>query len=130
MNLLPQERRAIKSLQKDERILVLPANKGWATVVMDRAKYDGKMSSLLDDPKTYKKLAKDPTPGLERKMNGMLLRLKKSGSIPGALYDRLQSSAGGLPLLYGLPKVHKPEVPLRPIVSFVQSLTYQLSKHL
>ena len=33
-------------------------------------------------------------------------------------------------MLYGLPKVHKPDVPLRPIVSFVNSPTYHLSKHL
>ena len=35
-----------------------------------------------------------------------------------------------LPLLYGLPKVHKTGVPLRPIVSFVNSPTYHLSKYL
>ena len=46
------------------------------------------------------------------------------------LYNRLRSSAGGTPLFYGLPKVHKPNVPLRPIASFVGSPTYQLSKHL
>ena len=33
-------------------------------------------------------------------------------------------------LLYGLPKVHKPEIPLRPIVSFIGFPTYSLSKHL
>ena len=33
-------------------------------------------------------------------------------------------------MIYGLPKVHKPTVPLRPIVSFYTSPTYQLSKHL
>ena len=32
--------------------------------------------------------------------------------------------------LYGLPKLHKPGVPMRPIVSFCGSPTYQLSKHL
>ena len=32
--------------------------------------------------------------------------------------------------MHGLPKVHKPEVPLHPIVSFLHSPTYQLSKHL
>ena len=39
-------------------------------------------------------------------------------------------SDGHVPLLYGLPKIHKPGVPLRPIVSFVSSPTYALSKHL
>ena len=60
----------------------------------------------------------------------MLLQLKKSGSITSSLYDKLRSSARHLPLLYGLPKVHKSEVPLRPIVSFLHSPTYPLSKHL
>ena len=35
-----------------------------------------------------------------------------------------------MPLLYGLPEVHKADVPLRPIVSFVCSPTYELSKFL
>ena len=34
------------------------------------------------------------------------------------------------PRLYGLPKIHKEGVPLRPIVSFVGSTTYELSKYL
>ena len=34
------------------------------------------------------------------------------------------------PRIYGSPKIHKPEVPLRPIVSFVTSPSYQLSKYL
>ena len=42
----------------------------------------------------------------------------------------MRSSAGLIPHIYGLPKAHKEGVPLRPIVSFVSSLTYQLSKHL
>ena len=66
----------------------------------------------------------------ERKMNALLLQLKKKGSIAQNLYNLLRSSGGSTPLLYGLPKIHKPDVPLRPIVSFVQSPTYQLSKHL
>ena len=46
------------------------------------------------------------------------------------LYMQLRSLAGRVSLLYGLPKVHKQAVPFRPIVSFVTSHTYQLSKFL
>ena len=61
----------------------------------------------------------------------MLLQLQlQVGVISSELYDRLRTSSGRLPLLYALPKVHKPAVPLRPIASFVYSPTYQLSKHL
>ena len=130
VNLLPEERKAIKSLQDDNHILVLPADKGRAMVVMDKAQYDEKMENLLKDTKTYRRLSKDPTPSLERRVNAMLLQLKKVAAMSSELYDRLRSSSGRLPLLYGLPKVHKPAVPLRPIVSFVHSPTYQLSKHL
>ena len=63
-------------------------------------------------------------------MNELLLSLRRSGALSEQLYFRLRSSAGRTPLLYGLPKVHKPTVPLRPIVSFVDSPSYQLSKHL
>ena len=61
-------------------------------------------------------------------MNDLLLSLKKSGSIPPQLYYKLRSSAGKTPLMYGLPKIHKPDVPLRPIISFIHSPIYQLSK--
>ena len=92
--------------------------------------YDGKIRTLLGDTDTYKRLPKDPTPAMERRMNGLLLSLTRSGSMSDSLYNWLRSSAGKIPLLYGLPKVHKPEVPLRPIVSFIGSPTYNLSKHL
>ena len=35
-----------------------------------------------------------------------------------------------MPRIYGLPEVHKLNVPLRPIVSFVNSPTYSFSKFL
>lgn len=43
---------------------------------------------------------------------------------------KLRSSDGLPPRFYGLPKIHKPGYPLRPIVSFIDSPTYMLSKHL
>ena len=63
-------------------------------------------------------------------MNAQLMNLKRSGRLPNDVYAQLRSSAGRTPLMYGLPKVHKQDVPLRPIVSFVSSPTYQLSKFL
>ena len=42
----------------------------------------------------------------------------------------LYSSDGLCPRFYGLPKIHKLGIPLRPIVSFVNSLTYAISGYL
>lgn len=121
-NLSPAEHKAIKLLNKDESVITAPADKGNVTVVMDREDYDGKVRALLTD--------KDPILAQERKINALLLPLMRTGAIPERLYQWLRSSAGKVPLLYGLPKVHKAGIPLRPIVSFGNSSTYALSKHL
>jgi len=63
-------------------------------------------------------------------MNRVLLKLKHDGELNPALYTELYCSSGRIPCIYGLPKIHKPAVPLRPIVSFVTSPTYALSKYL
>ena len=129
-NITREEECTIRTLKNDSDLIILPADKGNTTMVLDRDEYEKKVESMLDDQLTYEKIKKDPAPSLERKMNAKLLTLNRKGSLPDRLYERLRSSNGKTPLLYGLPKVHKPEVPLRPIASFVHSLTYQLSKHL
>ena len=127
-NTLPEERQAVKQLASDKNIVVLPADKGRATVVMDREDYNTKMKALLDDKNTYKPVAKDPTSALERKMNSILLDLRRKGRLSEETYHHLRSSVGSVPRLYDLPKVHKPDTPLRPIVSFISSPTCRLSK--
>ena len=63
-------------------------------------------------------------------MNSVLWSLRQKNLLSDGTYCRLRSSAGGVPRLYGLPKIHKPDIPLRPIVSFMSSPTYALSKFL
>ena len=83
-----------------------------------------------DKDKTYEELKSDPTPALQRKLNSTLLTLKKTNAIDTQHYYRLRYSVPQPPKLYGLPKLHKPGFPMRPIVSFCGSPTYQLSKYL
>ena len=129
-NLSPSERLALKQLKTNEDIIILLADKGRATVVLDRKDYDGKLLTMLSDTTVYKRLKRDSTSSLERRMNATLLELRRKDQLPERLYHRLHSSCGQTPRIYGLPKIHKPDIPLRPIVSFVTSPTYQLSRHL
>ena len=108
----------------------MPADKGTYTVVMDKDVYNEKVMTLLEDETTYRKLKKYPTTREENKMNAMLLDLKNKGILAEELYRQLRSSGGQIPLFYGLPKIHKTGTPLRPIVSFISSPTYALSKFL
>ena len=55
--------------------------------------------------------------------------MRKANMINLQTYYRLRSSVARPPKLYGLPKLHKPQIPMRPIVSFCGSPTYELSKH-
>ena len=110
--------------------MILPADKGRTTVVINKTTYDAKVANMLSDTSTYKPLSKDPTSALRQKMNSLLLSLHTSGHLSDYQYHKLRDSAGHIPLLYALPKIHKQDVPLRPIVSFISSPTYSLSKHL
>ncbi|CAH3105924.1 unnamed protein product, partial [Porites lobata] len=85
---------------------------------MDKTDYNDKMDSLVNDKQTYEVLKRDPTPALQRKLNNKLLTLKKTDKIDFRRYNRLRCSVPQLPKLYGLPKLHKPNIPKRPIVSF------------
>ena len=58
---------------------------------------------------------------------GTFSKIKK---ISKAEYHFLHCSKDVTPRFYELPKIHKASVPLRPIVSFINSPTYNLSKFL
>ncbi|KAH6931127.1 hypothetical protein HPB50_022271 [Hyalomma asiaticum] len=70
--LLPEERRALKKLCDNERIVILPADKGNATVVLNKLDYEKKMLRMLEDKETYKPLNRDPTPKTQRDLQKLL----------------------------------------------------------
>ena len=65
------------------------------------------------------------TPKQEKKLINMLKGLWGINKIG---CDRLRATYSAKSQLYGLPEIHKLEVPLRPIVSSIDSPTYNLSK--
>ena len=68
-NLAKNVKQALKRLKNDENIVILPADKGRVTVVMDKEDYHDKMNYLVNDKQTYQKLKQDPTPALQGKVN-------------------------------------------------------------
>jgi energy-coupling factor transporter ATP-binding protein EcfA2 len=128
-NLPSAERKAMMNMMKDQNIIVLPADKGKATVVMDREMYSGKLMSLLDD-QNYAKLKKDPTSRIERKIKNKLKELEKSEETTNTIRSRITPSYSHPSQIYGLPKIHKENTPLGPIVGTIGSLKYSLAKEL
>ena len=118
---------ALKTLKADDSITILPADKGRATIILDTTIYHEKLTDLLESG-PYRVLKKDPTDRLARKLTNTLLNLKKDNVMDEPTYRRLKPTQKQPPRIYGLPKIHKPTVPLRPIVSCIGSLAYNLSR--
>lgn len=129
-NLSREERDALRVLKNDDSLVILNADKGACTVIMDKVDYDRKLLTLLEDAGTYMKLKKDPTKTNESKMNALLLKIKREGQLEDGLYFRLRSTDALSPRLYGLIKIHKENFPVRPIVSFSGAATLSLSRYL
>ena len=126
-NLTRGERKAITELKKDQSRMILTTDKGVALVVLNTEDYKKKAEDLLNQD-TYRILTTDPTMRLKNKMINLLKSIKSKGGITEELYKRLYPTGAGSPKFYGLPKVHKPGMPLRPIVSSIGAVTYQTSK--
>ena len=119
----------MKQLRTNTSIHILQADKGNATVIVDKTNYNNKIQELLNTG-TYAKLQKDPTPAIERRFNQKLLALHKNNILSKPLYFKLRSSSATCPILFGQPKIHKPTILLPLIVSTRGSPTYNTVQHL
>ncbi|XP_037501446.1 uncharacterized protein LOC119375339 [Rhipicephalus sanguineus] len=128
-NLPDEERKALIDLKKDKTIVVLPADKGNSTVVMDRADYEKRAGELLNG-EAYSKIKKDPTPQTQTNLKRLLSQIFTNHPDFKNLYLKLICRNGSAPSFYGLPKVHKSGIPLRPIVDFTRSPLRALSSYL
>lgn len=97
---------------------------------MTESDYDKKMNTLLEDKKTYKIIKTDPTKKYQKQNNELIDRWDKKLYIPPSVAKNLKIHNAITPKIYGLPKIHKNDVPLRPIVSCIQSPFNLLSKFL
>lgn len=128
LNIYEQTKRFIN--KHKEIITITTSDKGNKTVIMYTNEYKEKMNELLKDRKTYKLIRKDPTENLQRKNNMLITELYKNNNITKWEKYRLFTHAANAPQLYGLPKIHKDNVPLRPISSSMNVPCYNLSKYI
>ena len=96
---------------------------------MDRADYVTKMENLLEDD-AYKKLKHDPTSRIEKRISTTLKEYEQKGHITAKQRLYLAHQFSSPPQIYGLPKIHKEGIPLRPIVAAIGSPSHLLAKEL
>ena len=99
-NISKTERQALKSLQDGNYIIILPADKGNTTLVMERVEYSNKLADLIGNG-GYCKVKKNPILKMERKLSQILG--KNKDLIPQTKYRQLIQHYCKLSHIYGLP---------------------------
>ena len=127
-------RKIINELRKREDIAALKADKGRDIVIMNKDKYHEKSLELLDTEQ-FQKLNHDPTKTTERKVQNTLRKIKSKLSINE--YKRIYPTGSSPGKLYGTAKIHKLSdrdgiqiLPIRQIISNLNTATYHLAKYL
>ena len=117
---------------KDQGILAVPYDKGTGFCLMKAETYNHKVKKLLEGPQ-FVPLApkkKDLTLTEEDRVCNVLKTLQSDGKIDKELFQAVKPIGSQPARFYGLAKVHKKDIPLRPIVSMPGSAYHPLAKQL
>jgi len=116
--------------KNNPNIIFTKADKGNITVAMEKSFYINKMEDILRDGNTYIVVKRNPAKTIEDDLNNKLKRWLQKEFISKQQCFKLRSSDANLPKAYGLPKVHKDNIPFRLIVSSVNTALYSLAAFL
>ena len=116
-------------MRKEKNIMVLQADKERVMVVFDK-EYLDKCNQLLSDVKTYQNLKGDTTAKYKNELVSMLKYLKDRKVIDQNLHKKMYLTTNQSPCFYGRPKVHKANMLLRPIVSFIGTISYGCAQYM
>ena len=92
---MKEENEALKTLQRDNSVTILPADKGRATVILNTEDYKQRDNQLLSDTNTYQPIPKDPPTDYKKELKGKLQRLLKEKKRNKNLYYILQAYTNG-----------------------------------
>jgi hypothetical protein len=137
-NLSPAQWQAVKSLKEDQSIIIIPADKGNKTVILDREAY---LDKLNDRVKDHVPIDFDAALHLEKSLNATIqnitntdVKITKKNNHPLILdrssLKRFKSDNAIMPELGGRMKAHKPGYPLREISNAVGAPGHELAKSL
>ena len=126
-NITKEESVALSNLKNNIDIIIKPADKGGAVVILNREDYLKEAFRQLSDPDTYKKLPNDPTNKTNAEITQLLKHWEKNNFIDSETINGLINRHPVTPNLYLLPKIHKKNIPGRPIIAACQSPTERIS---
>ena len=116
-NLTSGERKALSKLRARTDVIIKPADKGSATVVMSKEDYVAEARRQLSDSSITTSLRKTPTQEFAAQLTGLVCEMANDGHIDEDTKEYPTLSNPRTAWFYHLPKIHKPTVPGRPTVS-------------
>ena len=114
-------------LSQNPDLLVLRADKGAVTVLISKEHYHNLALDILNDDEAYLTLNRDPTSTIQQKANKLMSNLKKDGQVDELTAKNHMIYNSVAPKFYGLPKIHKEPIKLRPIISSIDSPSSKVS---
>ena len=116
-----------KKYLKDNRLL----DKRIGICIMTVESYNYKLNDNISLPQFEKvqqkrRNEKNPIVKEEERILSVLKELRKKKKISDALFTRLKPTGSQPPRLYGLAKIHKQHVPVRPVLSMPGSAYYKI----
>ena len=133
----PKDIELLKNFGKNRDIIVCKTDKGRGVVVMNKTDYISSMTKIITNSSKFVQIEdeiKKVVRSTENKINKFLGELKKQFHISDSLYQKLRSTGAAPGILYGLPKIHKPDFATkfqcRPIFAAYSCAAYNLSKYL
>ncbi|CAJ0949676.1 unnamed protein product [Ranitomeya imitator] len=131
-NLSNTERQALHGLQNDKNLIIKPADKGGALVIMNKSDYLLEIRRQLDNPTIYTKLPRDPTPVTRQLISDTILKYTELGVLDAKTSNFLTNPHPITPVFYTIPKIHKnlEKPPGRPIVASTDSILSPLAVYL
>ena len=129
-----EHHQAINELRRNKDVVILRPDKGNGVVILNREDYVEKMDAILNQGGKFERLGCvekfDNTLQHERALQAFLLRALKKQDISKEVYERIRPVGSTRPRMYGLPKMHKAGVPLRPILSMSNAPQQEMAKWL
>ncbi|BHF78528.1 hypothetical protein SprV_0602164100 [Sparganum proliferum] len=114
------ESKAMRELRRDDM--------GRSTIVMNGEDYNEKPKALPDDREFCRQAQKLQAKAVADWMSKLLTEYRYKNVITENEWHQMKAIDTALARFYGLPKIHKANVPLRPIVALKGSPTYNLAK--
>ena len=100
---------------------------------MNKPEYKQKVENILGDETKFRKIGNPDFTTIfqiEDRINRFLKFLKDKEIISQDTYNKLYSTGASYGIMYGLPKIHKDNTPMRPILTSYNTPNYKIAKYL